>query len=169
MKDSKAIVQVLEKLSSESKPGKKAVQKFFYLIERKGVDFDLDYSIHYFGPYSAKLDNLLTFFLNKEIIDINTSGMTHTISVLDSSKCEGDGLDGTDETIVNKVIEIYKNLSAFDLEGIATTDYVARNAVGKANQSVDEIVSGVIRIKGSKFSTAQISNYFHNLKDNNYL
>jgi hypothetical protein len=169
MKDQKAIVQVIEKLCKENKLGKKAVQKYFYLIERKGIDFSLDYSIHYFGPYSSKLDNALTFFMHKEIINIDSTGITHYISVLDSSNCEGQGLDKPDESEVDKVISIFSKYSAFDLEGIATTDYVATKIADMKELSDDEIVSGVMRIKGSKFSNQQISQYLNILKDNDYL
>lgn len=169
MKDQKAIIQVIEKLCKEHRLGKKAVQKCFYLIERKGLDFDLDYSIHYFGPYSSKLDNALTYFMNKEIIDIDTSGMTHTISVLDDAKCEGQGLDTAEEAVVDNIISTFGSYSPYDLEGITTTDYVAKRSANINELNDQEIIQGVIRIKGSKFSAQQIAHYLIILKDNAYL
>ena len=55
--DKSAIIinQICEKIE----PGKKMLQKLMYLIERKGVTLELNYSIHYFGPYSSKLDKNL--------------------------------------------------------------------------------------------------------------
>lgn len=57
--------------------------------------------IHFFGPYSAKLDNILHRLESDEVIDINTAGRTHTVSIIDSSKCEGKGLSIEDKKMLN--------------------------------------------------------------------
>ena len=102
--------------------GKKAAQKMFYFFERKGIDLNLRYGIHYYGPYSAKLDNTLHILESEDYIDINTSSSTHVISM----KCS------TKEQIVNTFREIkgnkfsesiieeaYRNLQEFGLIEVA--------------------------------------------------
>jgi hypothetical protein len=51
MNNLRSYIEALESICENRNLGKKAVQKLMYLIERKGVEFDLDYTIHFFGPY----------------------------------------------------------------------------------------------------------------------
>ncbi|TEB08179.1 hypothetical protein Psch_01734 [Pelotomaculum schinkii] len=162
-------IKTLESICEDRKLGKKAVQKLMYLIERKGVEFDLGYNIHFFGPYSAKLDNILHRLESDEVIEIDTTGRTHTISVMDSSRCEGEELSSEDKKTVEYVISRFGNKTAFELEGIATLDYVACNLVGSEGKSDIDIINGVKRIKGTKFNNSQLSQYLEILKENHYL
>jgi len=160
--------QTLERICSKRNQGKKAVQKLMYLIERKGVDFELGYSIHFFGPYSEKLDDILHRLESDEIVNIDTSGRTHIVRVLDSSLCEGDSLSPEESKIVEYVINEFGNKSAFELEGIATLDYIACN-LPPENQSDTDIINEVKRIKGTKFSDSQLKQYLEILKEHQYL
>ena len=45
--------EILHYICQNQAPGKKMVQKLIYLIERKGVDLGLNYSIHFYRPYSV--------------------------------------------------------------------------------------------------------------------
>lgn len=169
MNNLRSYVEALESICENGNLGKKAVQKLMYLIERKGVELDLGYTIHFFGPYSAKLDNILHILESDEIIDINTAGRTHTVSIIDSSKCEGEELSSEDKENVEYVISIFGKKSAFELEGIATLDYVACNLAGSDGKSDIDIINGVKRIKGTKFSDAQLFQYLEMLKGYKYL
>lgn len=160
--------QTLERICEKGNQGKKAVQKLMYLIERKGVDFELGYSIHFFGPYSEKLDDILHRLESDEIVNIDTSGRTHIVRVLDSSLCEGATLSPEERKIVEYVINEFGNKSAFELEGIATLDYIACN-LPPGNQSDTDIINGVKRIKGTKFSEQQLKQYLEILKTHQYL
>ena len=53
--------------------GKKVSQKMFYFFERKGIALNLRYGIHYYGPYSSKLDNTLHVLESEDYIKINTN------------------------------------------------------------------------------------------------
>jgi hypothetical protein len=72
---------IIKAICEKTEVGKKMLQKLLYLIERKGVGLDLNYSIHFFGPYSAKLDELIHLFESEDIIEIDTSGTTHKINI----------------------------------------------------------------------------------------
>ena len=41
---------IIRQICDATEPGKKMVQKLFYLMERKGLQLNLAYSIHFFGP-----------------------------------------------------------------------------------------------------------------------
>lgn len=146
--------------------GKKMVQKLLYLMERRGLNLDLNYKIHFFGPYSSKLDDALHTLKNWEVIDIDTSGATHTITVLDTELFEGQSLEDDEREIVDSVIYDFANMSALDLEAITTLDYVA-----KSMDTNDEItiINEVLKIKGSKFKESQLKDYFNVLKKYYYL
>lgn len=168
MEKLKNYAQTLKRICENGNQGKKAVQKLMYLVERKGVDFELGYSIHYFGPYSAKLDDILHRLESDEIVNIDTSGRTHIVRVMDSSVCGGDGLSAEESEIVEYVVNQFGYKSAFELEGIATLDYIACN-LPAGNISDKDIINGVKRIKGTKFSESQLEQYLGILKDHKYL
>ena len=86
-----------------AKLGKKAAQKMFYFFERKGIDLNLRYGIHYYGPYSAKLDNTLHILESEDFIEINTSSSTHVISMKEDVPV--DALSEEQRQIATTVIE----------------------------------------------------------------
>lgn len=169
MNSLKSYTETLELICKNKNVGKKAIQKLIYLMERKGVEFDLDYKIHFFGPYSVKLDHILHVLKSDEIIDIDTSGRTHIVRVIDSSKCKGEGVSLEGKKMVEEVIRNFGNKSALELEGITTLDYVASNMSDTDKKSDTDILNGVKRIKGTKFSNPQLSQYLEILKEYQYL
>lgn len=158
--------KILEKICENEALGKKAVQKLMYLIERKGLNLDLNYKIHFFGPYSSHLDNVLQVLKSNEVIDIDTQGVTHTISI--KEKQDEDILSDNENEIVSYIIEKFGQKSAFELEGITTVDYVARS-FGETMISDEKIIEGVKRIKGTKFTEEQLYEYLSVLKEHGYL
>lgn len=167
MNEMKKFVETLEIIEKDNNSlGKKMVQKLLYLMERRGLDLELNYKIHFFGPYSSKLDDALHTLKNREFIEINTSGPTHIIKVLDTEVNEGQCLNKGERTIVDSVIKDFANMSAFDLEAITTLDYIA-----KSTDINDEaaIINEVLKIKGSKFKESQLKDYIAVLKELDYL
>lgn len=165
----KSYAAAIELICKNRKVGKKAIQKLMYLMERKGVEFDLDYKIHFFGPYSVKLDYILHVLESREVIDIDTSGRTHTVSVIDSTECEGEGLSSNGKKVVEDVLNNFGDKSPLELEGIATLDYVACNMTDSDKKSDADIINSVKRIKGTKFSEPQLYQYLEILKEHEYL
>lgn len=160
----KKYVEVLERICEQNEPGKKSVQKLAYLIERKGVNLDLEYTIHFFGPYSSKLDNVLHLLQCDEAIDINTIERTHTISIIDTSSYEGEQLSQEEKEKVDFILNNFKRRSALELEGITTIDYVAKS-LGLRNGDNDKIIEEVKRIKGTKFNDEQLQEYLGVLRE----
>lgn len=141
------ISQVCKRCSQA--PGKKMVQKLMYLVERSGVELDLNYSIHFYGPYSSKLDNILHVMENKNIIQIDTSKPTHYIKM--QEELNDKKLVDTEQEKVAYILEKFITMSASELEAITTIDYTANNLVSQ-NATDEQIISEVRKIKGNKFS-----------------
>ena len=150
----------------EKNLGKKMIQKLLYLIERRGLNLDLNYSIHYFGPYSAKLDNTLHMLENYGIIDIDTTGTTHIIK-LGNNHFKGE-LNSNEQEKVDYVLDHFLGKTALELEAITTLDYAA-NTILKESSREDEIIKQVIKIKGTKFNEDYLKEELKILKDAKYL
>lgn len=145
---------IIGQICDRIEPGKKMLQKLMYLIERQGVNLDLNYSIHFFGPYSSKLDEMIHTLESYDKLNIDTSGVTHIVRK-GNVPIMGQ-LDDDNQRKINFVLEYFSNKSAFDLEAITTIDYVA-NKMLKGSKDEKEIISRVQKIKGNKFSTGRLT------------
>lgn len=157
---------IIKQICTQITPGKKMLQKLLYLIDRRGLNLDLNYSIHYFGPYSSKLDSTLHILESYDKLNIDTSGVTHIIRLGDS-KIEGT-LNEQDQKDVDFVMEAFSEKSAHELEAITTIDYVAAKML-KEQGSDQEIINKVKQIKGTKFSEEFLSDCLGTLKQLKYL
>lgn len=154
------VVIALENLTG-NKPCKKTLQKIFYLIEEAGDQIGFDYTIHFYGPYSADLDYEIQDMIGQGTLSIEYTQYGHLISTTD--KDEGEELELTE--IQGNVIERFGMKSASELELLATALFVQRNT---ENAKADEIVFGVKRIKGTKYSDAQIESAIKELRAADY-
>lgn len=154
---------ILSDMSKEiSSLGKKIFQKIMYLMERHGINLNLNYSIHFYGPYSAKLDNWLHEYESYGLLTIDTSKTTHSISLCQSIDAK---LDEQDLSIEKYVLEIYKNFSALDLEAITTLDYVG-HVMYKDTADREKVIDMVKVIKGTKFSDEDLNKKYEILLSN---
>ena len=157
---------IIRQICDTIEPGKKMLQKLMYLISRKDVNLELNYSIHYFGPYSSKLDSTLHTLESFDKLSINTSGITHIIHLGDSP-IEGT-LDHKEQESVDFVLKNFSMKSAHELEAITTIDYVATKML--KNQAKDEdIIAKVQQIKGTKFSKEYLQDCLQILKKLDYI
>ncbi len=157
---------IINQICKSIEPGKKMLQKLMYLIDRKGVDLDLNYSIHFFGPYSSKLDDTLHILENYDQLRIDTSGITHIIRLGDNPILGT--LEKKDQETVDFVLAHFITKSAYELEAITTLDYVATKMFdGKGLDQ--QIIDKVKQIKGTKFSVEYLANELNTLKQYRYL
>lgn len=161
-KNSIIIKQICEKVE----PGKKMLQKLMYLISRRNIDLDLNYSIHYYGPYSAKLDRMLHVLESNDNLYIDTTGSTHIIR-LGCNKIEG-VLGTVEQDSVDFVLNNFLEKTALELEATTTIDYVA-NEILKDNGSDEEVIEKVKNIKGNKFSLEYLNEHLMELKSLGYI
>lgn len=163
MEKTAALFEVLcEKYDGASTLGKKAAQKMFYFFERSGIDLNLRYGIHYYGPYSAKLDDEMYELESEGYIIVNTSGPTHSIS-LGSQSVKGNVLSDEEKKIAEHVMETFEHKTPLDLEALSTMDYIA-NSILSADASDEERVNKFKQIKGIKFEYSVIENVLKELK-----
>lgn len=130
--------------------GKKAAQKMFYFFEREGIDLNLKYGIHFYGPYSSKLDDEMYVLESEGYISINTDGPTHIIK-RGTRAAEDGALSDREKEIVKYVMSIFGHKSPLDLEALSTMDYIA-NSILCPGVSDDEIINKFKQIKGTKFT-----------------
>jgi uncharacterized protein YwgA len=164
------LMPIIKKIAGYQQPGKKALQKLIYLVEKKGVDLGFNFSIHYYGPYSSTLDDAVHSLQMQGVIDIVPDGMSHRIHVTElSDMMESTTLSQTEEQEIEDVLRTFGRMTAFDLELITTTDFVAR-ALRQSGKTCmdDDIIEGVRRIKGDKFSQDKMTQAIIQLRNNGY-
>lgn len=157
---------IVQEICRQIEPGKKMLQKLMYLMERRGVNLDLNYSIHFFGPYSAKLDNALHTLESYDKVDIDTSGMTHIIR-LGNEPISGE-LPTQEQEQVAFVLENFMKKAPLELEAITTLDYAATKIL-KGTPTDEQIIAQVRQIKGSKFTIEYLTAQLGVLKQTGYL
>lgn len=138
----------------EIKPGKKILQKIVFLIEEKGIDLGYEYGLHFYGPYSGTLD-LDTKFLHADgIINFDYSGYSHLMGINEKDyEVNSDGLSSKQQEEIDKLLERFQGQSPSDLELLTTAIYAYNHLEDKSKK---DIIGGVQKIKGSKYSIEQI-------------
>lgn len=143
--------------------GKKAAQKMFYFFEREGIDLNLRYGIHFYGPYSSKLDDEMDVLESEGYLSINTNGPTHIIE-WGERDAENDSLSDKEKEIVEYVMQKFGHKSPLDLEALSTMDYIA-NSILQPGASDAEIMHKFQQIKGTKFTQNMTENALKELKE----
>ena len=167
MKNNLKCEEILHYICQKEEPGKKMVQKLIYLIERKGVDLGLNYSIHFYGPYSASLDDTLHALESHGIINITISGLTHKISP--ANRSDYPHILSEDEKEINfDVLNYFGNKTAADLEAYTTLDYVAHTIL-RDEGSKDQVIQDVLKIKSKKFSQNELTEKYQIMKELGYI
>ncbi|MGI6383230.1 MAG: type II toxin-antitoxin system antitoxin SocA domain-containing protein [Tissierellaceae bacterium] len=158
---------IIDKICDRTILGKKMLQKLMYLMERKGVDLNLNYSIHFYGPYSSKLDNAIQVLSSRDIINIDTSGMMHQIHIRDLSEVDND-LEEIEIQRVDFILDHFSSKTANELEALTTLDFVAKEVL-KSSGRDEDIIEEVKKIKGSKYTTEYLQKELRILKDFGFL
>ena len=158
---------IIKKICERIEPGKKMLQKLLYLMERSGLELNLDYTIHFFGPYSSVLDNAMHILDSQDKIDIDTTKKTHTISC-NTTMEEIAPLKPKDQEIIDLVLTNFCGKTALELEAITTIDYV-KNSLLKSSVDDSEVIQTVKIIKGNKFSEEYLLKELEALKEYNFI
>jgi uncharacterized protein YwgA len=154
-----SVVREIQRISGKP-PGKKALQKLVYLIEEAGDDLGFAYSIHFYGPYSADLDYAVKYLDIYGDLKIKITPTEHQICVAGDT-FDAPPLSGT----AQRIIKSFGHKSPSELELLATALYVQR-AISAADES--KIISGVQKIKGTKYSQDNTRDAITALKDANF-
>lgn len=151
-----------EKYDGANSLGKKATQKMFYFFERFGIDLNLRYGIHFYGPYSSKLDDQMYELESEGYISINTSGLTHIISCGHHTAPQN-VLTVDEIAIVEYVMQTFEHKSPLELEALSTMDYIAHSIL-PTDASDEQIIEKFKQIKGTKFEPNIINSSLEELK-----
>jgi len=150
------VAYVINEISSITghPPVKKALQKFVFLLQTKGVNLGFDYTLHFYGPYCAELDHETTKLSSDGIISFDYSGYGHKMTVVEESIETVDADLGKHSLqIVKEVIERYKEKTPSELELLTTAIYAHEHTNAKTK---DEVARNVKRIKGEKYNDQEI-------------
>ena len=146
-------------------PGKTKFQKIVYLIENIGnVPLGYQYEIHLYGPYSAKLDESVTKLIGEGILYYSFEDNSHLIKLREDptdDKLFAPDLTNTELGVVKDIARRFASKSPSDLELLTTTHYVIH---ALDENSCDNIIAGVQKIKGMKFSDTQIGNAINEIQ-----
>jgi len=145
--------------STNEAPCKKTVQKIIYLLQEATNDRVFDYSIHFYGPYSADLDSEIRHLCNCGDLKIKITNQGHKISVNNHNNVR------QFDQNAQKIIDAFSSKEPSELELLATTLYIQR-AIPNADDKT--IIDSVTKIKGSKYNKPQISKAINELKNKNY-
>ena len=139
-------------------PGKKTLQKIVFLIEQKGINLDYEYGLHFYGPYSGSLDAETAALSADGIVAFDYSGYSHRMRVNDGFDVSPAGLLPSQISGIDEIIARFKGWSPSELELLTTAIYAYNNLADKSENSV---IQGVLKIKGEKYTPAQIKNALH--------
>ena len=145
------VIGTIESLTGQP-PVKKMLQKIVYLLEEKGVDLNCNYTLHFYGPYSARLDAKTLELSSEGAIAFDYSGYGHKMSIEQNYEVEP-SLTKDELTIIESVISRYKEKTPSDLELLTTTIYAKKYTDAK---SKDDIINNVKIIKGNKYPDTEI-------------
>lgn len=161
---------VTDKAAEYQHPGKKALQKLIYLMERNGVDLGFNYSIHYYGPYSSVLDDAIRALQIQDIVEIKQDNMSQRIYLRQNGDNSFTELSEEEKRKLEEVLHVFGCKKPAELELITTTDFVARELCQSSEGCEDdEIVKGVKKIKGDKFTYSEILQAISELRKNGYI
>jgi uncharacterized protein YwgA len=156
------IFQILRNLKQKGiNPGKKQFQKIIYLVENVGhVALGYSYTIHYYGPYSASLDDTLVELGGEGLFHYEYQGLSHLICVDGPGDIVEPDLQEEEIGAIEKIIEKFKSKSPSELE-LLTTSHFIRSQFG--NDEENCVIERVKKIKGSKYSDEEIRNALNEL------
>lgn len=160
MVNNQAIVSVIAKISAiNNAPCKKTLQKIIFLIQAKKINLGCDYGIHFFGPYSSDLDFAVRELCDQGVLSIEYTSLEHRIHIADSSD-----FTSYDNERVNAIVNEFAKETPSELELLATALYVYLS-----NNDITKVKSGVVKIKGDKYSEHRIDLAIERLKKTGYI
>lgn len=158
-----ALLYVLEAINRHGAPGKKVMQKLVYLLQRRGIDFQFTFQMHFYGPYSSALDYALQSFERQGVITIEQRGPSSLLKISPYTWEEVDRNCLEEElcqylTIIDDVLAEFAGKTPRELELLTTVDFVYEELVKRDSAVTPKGVCHIVsNLKGSKFDGADIS------------
>ncbi|HZK18321.1 MAG TPA: hypothetical protein VFD15_03305 [Clostridia bacterium] len=167
----KSLVAVLAK-KKKLINGKKALQKYMYFFDAKGIPNPLTFRIHHYGPYSYELDYQTDYLVLIGAIDLESNGNAFTITpggeadkLIDSEK----DFISRYENLIDAVLESLPK-TPLELELWSTTHFIAKSlSKYYGGMSREKVVEEVEKIKRDKFTRNEIADSYDSLIKENFL
>lgn len=158
------LLSIIQSISKEigSDLGKKQLQKLVYILEAKGIKLGYEYSIHFYGPYSEDLNHDLLILNSEGYVDLQITESTHQIIPHGTTEAAPLNLTPEDRSLLLATIHEYREYTPSKLELLTTAHFVALY-FGKTD---DDILRGVKKIKGAKYTDAQIKDVVKHIRKN---
>jgi len=146
----------------DNRPCKKTVQKLAYLIEEKNINLGLDYTIHFYGPYSEDLDLEIRYLNSRGDLQIDFENRSGHLLAVDKESYDAVELLNPE---AQAVIGMFCSKKPSELELLATTLYVQRE---QGYTDINAIIEGVVNIKGAKYPRNKIESAIDELTQRDY-
>ncbi|MDR2712774.1 MAG: hypothetical protein LBB91_06630 [Clostridiales bacterium] len=161
----KNLLCIIQCISNEigAELGKKQLQKFVYIFEAKGINLGFEYGIHFYGPYSEDLNHELLILNSEGYVDLRITDSYHQIVPREITDKVDFDLSPEEQSLLLNIIQDHKEYKPHELELLTTTHFVA---IYSGDKSDEGILSGVKKIKGAKYSDAQIKGIISHIRNN---
>ena len=153
-----AVIRRIAELAPKS--GKTSIQKIMYFIQMwLGVSLGYRFRIHYYGPYSEKLDSNLSLANAMGIVGVKPASNGFGFNVSPGTQSIGNQRLNVEWSEIEQLIHELSSLPIWKLELLATIDFIGRTHPG---WSKDEVVAMVRRVK-PKFTMRNIEDSYSEL------
>lgn len=136
------IVRALSSTQDHTIPGKKRLQKLGMLLQHAGLEIDIDFFLHHYGPYSSELADAADELYFMGVIDsrseqLGAFGTFQTVYSLPEDHSDFDGLPSP----YDKKLSYLNNFSPIELEMASTIAYFERQ--GHARSGAIDLASSL--------------------------
>ena len=145
--------------------GRKALQKLLYFASELGLPLRVSFKMYLYGPYSHEVAQEYDRLLFEEILVEKNQGLfgagPQCERYLEAHRREVEA----NRMLLDRLIELFGELSPLDLEMYATVHFVAKSlerAYGGADMT--RVIAEVQAAKGDKFARANLERAYADLQ-----
>ena len=167
MKTQALIAHILNYMNGEIH-GRIPLQKLIYFCKAYGTAIDANYRLYIYGPYSQQVADSLQEGVMEEIFQESRGLISKGMEFKEYAyTLNGENsLSNEQERIVQDVLNTFGNMSAEQLEILATTYFIYRQQNSLFGMVDKEMVlDKVRRAKSSRFTEEQIVNSYRKMEE----
>ena len=137
-----AVIRRIADLAPEP-PGKTSIQKIVYFLQDEIVALDYRFKMHYYGPYSEKLDGNLSLANAMGIVEVITDSDGYGYHVIPGQQDLGELEPPITWTKIDEMIQDLGGMELWRLELLATVHFVKSLHPHSNEREVIEMVRGL--------------------------
>ncbi|MCL2853613.1 MAG: hypothetical protein FWE20_11410 [Defluviitaleaceae bacterium] len=166
---------MLKIVNEKSNLGKTSMMKIMFILQQVfSMKLGYNFNIYTYGPYASKVTDDLEMLIYNNFVDAETyeykdSSMAYRLKITEQGKDSIDMLTLDDERKISKVLTVFGNKTAKELELDSTIIYT-NNIYAKSNwdQTREEIVKDVYELK-PRFTIETIQSAYDSLEEEGML